>query len=305
MRSWWLWASAFVLVASPVLSEGREKARERREGEGGRSGSNRDASHDRRSDRSDRSTRDSRASDGRRSQERDRTQHDSDRWVSKSEDARSSRSTERQRSEGGRGASDRSRGSSWTSRDSGDRSRRYSEPNRSREYANRPYSTRDRGRESDFRSRSYGSDHSSRWSSPRSVYTRPHFSSSYFYRYGSRYRYGSYYRHGTYYPRYYYEYDSYPTHASIRVLVDPPETEVYVDGYYAGNVDDFDGVFQRLYLAPGRHEIALMLDGFRTWRGEVYATPGHTLKLHHDMLPGAGERDVEGYEDDPAGYEER
>jgi hypothetical protein len=93
--------------------------------------------------------------------------------------------------------------------------------------------------------------------------------------------------HGYYYPRYYYEYGSYSTHASVRLLVEPSAAEVYVDGYYAGVVDDFDGIFQRLHLTPGTHEITLRLHGFQTWSAEVYAVPDRTVKLHHHMLPGA------------------
>jgi hypothetical protein len=52
-------------------------------------------------------------------------------------------------------------------------------------------------------------------------------------------------------------------------------------------VDDFDGVFQRLHLTPGTHEITLRLDGFRTWSAQVYAVAGRTVRLHHHMLPGA------------------
>jgi hypothetical protein len=106
-------------------------------------------------------------------------------------------------------------------------------------------------------------------------------------RYPSYYRWGYVHLHGYYYPRYYYDYDSYPTHASIRLLVEPSDAEVYVDDYYAGVVDDFDGVFQRLHLTPGAHEITLRLGGYQTWSAEVYAEPGRTLRVHHDMIPGA------------------
>jgi hypothetical protein len=41
----------------------------------------------------------------------------------------------------------------------------------------------------------------------------------------------------------------------------PRETEVFVDGYFAGRVDDFDGRFQRLHIQPGEHELTLCLDG--------------------------------------------
>ena len=54
-------------------------------------------------------------------------------------------------------------------------------------------------------------------------------------------------------------------------------------------VDDFDGIFQRLNLSPGRHEITLKLDGYRTHHFRVYVPVDQTLKLHHDMVRGAGE----------------
>jgi hypothetical protein len=77
--------------------------------------------------------------------------------------------------------------------------------------------------------------------------------------------------------------------ASVRVLVDPSEARVYVDGYYAGTVDDFDGLFQRLHLSPGSHEIALKLEGYKTHRVRVYVTPDRTLKLSYEMQKGQGE----------------
>ena len=87
--------------------------------------------------------------------------------------------------------------------------------------------------------------------------------------------------------------------ASVRLEVKPTEAEVYVDGYYAGIVDDFDGVFQRLRAAPGAHEITVFLDGYRTLTERVYLMPNATLKIKRtlDRLgPGgcAGPPDVGG-----------
>ncbi len=73
--------------------------------------------------------------------------------------------------------------------------------------------------------------------------------------------------------------------AHVRILASPKHAAVYVDGYYAGVVDDFDGVFQPLPLLPGGHTIALYLDGYRTVNRRVYLTPGATLKLHDTMEP--------------------
>jgi len=86
------------------------------------------------------------------------------------------------------------------------------------------------------------------------------------------------------------------------VIVDPEKTRVYVDNYYAGVADDFDGIFQRLSVPPGRHEITLKLDGYRTHTFRVYVTPGETLKLHHAMERGAGADTGEVVGDEPPSY---
>jgi hypothetical protein len=101
--------------------------------------------------------------------------------------------------------------------------------------------------------------------------------------YGSPYGYPWYpYQFGPYYPRGYYRLDP---GSAIRLDVTPKEADVYVDGYYAGIVDDFDGVFQRLPVEPGNHEITLYRDGFRTVHQTIYAAPRSTLKLKYKMEP--------------------
>jgi hypothetical protein len=73
--------------------------------------------------------------------------------------------------------------------------------------------------------------------------------------------------------------------SDARLLVKPRDTEVYVDGALAGIVDNYDGVFQSLRLAPGTHEITLYLDGHRRYSQNVYVAPGSTLKVRHTMEP--------------------
>jgi len=73
--------------------------------------------------------------------------------------------------------------------------------------------------------------------------------------------------------------------ASVRLQVKPREAQVFVDGYYAGIVDEFDGMFQRLRTQPGRHEITLYLDGFRTVHQNVYLMPDKTLDIKLKMEP--------------------
>jgi hypothetical protein len=71
--------------------------------------------------------------------------------------------------------------------------------------------------------------------------------------------------------------------ASVRVEVHPKEAGVYVDGYYAGIVDDFDGTFQRLHVTPGEHEIEIWLDGYRTMKQKVYLTRDNTFHIKYQM----------------------
>lgn len=138
------------------------------------------------------------------------------------------------------------------------------------------------------------------------------------YYYYDPYRYSWYDRYGYYSPYYYSGYYGYGPYSyrssrypyrigSVRVLVDPPKTRVYVDGYYAGIVDDFDGLFQRLNLSSGRHEITLKLEGYRSHRIRIYVPLDQTIKIHHDMVRGTGE-DPEEWMGEPQGegrYEER
>ena len=95
--------------------------------------------------------------------------------------------------------------------------------------------------------------------------------------------YGPYGYAGWRYP--YYRYGGYGASSAVRLQVTPPETEVFVDGYYVGLVDSFDGFFQRLRLPPGDHEIELYLEGHESIRRALYLTPGETYRVRHEMAP--------------------
>jgi hypothetical protein len=69
----------------------------------------------------------------------------------------------------------------------------------------------------------------------------------------------------------------------MRLEVTPKEAEVYVDGYYAGVVDDFDGMFQRLRVPAGQHELTLYREGFRTAHQTVQLTADATFKVRFNM----------------------
>jgi hypothetical protein len=88
----------------------------------------------------------------------------------------------------------------------------------------------------------------------------------------------------TAYPHWYFP--VYDNRAEVRLRVEPEEAEdaaVYVDGFYAGVVDDFNGVFQSLPLTPGGHTIVLDLEGYRSVRHNFYLSPGASFKLRATM----------------------
>lgn len=72
---------------------------------------------------------------------------------------------------------------------------------------------------------------------------------------------------------------------AMRLIVKPREAQVYVDGYYAGVVDDFDGIFQRLHLEPGPHRLEVRAPGYATLSLDVQITPGQTIKYEGDLAP--------------------
>jgi len=72
---------------------------------------------------------------------------------------------------------------------------------------------------------------------------------------------------------------------ALRLQVTPRDAVVYVDGFSAGTVDEYDGVFQRLRLVPGPHEIVIYQMGYRTFRQHVYYNPGSTQTIRHKLDP--------------------
>lgn len=78
-----------------------------------------------------------------------------------------------------------------------------------------------------------------------------------------------------------YDYDR----GALRLKVSPKQAEVYVDGYYAGIVDDYDGLFQKLYVHPGEHEIEIRFEGYRPYRQRVFVNPSSTYKIHQELEP--------------------
>ena len=103
------------------------------------------------------------------------------------------------------------------------------------------------------------------------------------YGYGGGYggSYGGYY--GGYYDPWYGGYPTYPQstytssdEGSLKLRIKPREAEVYVDGYFVGVVDDFDGIFQRLHVESGSHRVEVRATGYEPLAFDVRITPEHT-----------------------------
>ena len=90
------------------------------------------------------------------------------------------------------------------------------------------------------------------------------------------YGYGGYYGGGYGGGSGYYRSRGYDT-GSLRLKVQPRDAKVYVDGYFVGVVDSFDGVFQKLAVEAGTHRVEIRADGYEPVQFEVMVTPGETI----------------------------
>jgi len=64
----------------------------------------------------------------------------------------------------------------------------------------------------------------------------------------------------------------------LRLDVSPRHAQVFVDGYYAGVVDDFDGAFQALKLESGAYRIDISAPGYDTLTFDVRIHPGQDVR---------------------------
>ena len=73
-----------------------------------------------------------------------------------------------------------------------------------------------------------------------------------------------------------------PTGA-LRLKVEPRDAEVYVDGFFAGHVDDFDGAMQKLKVVAGPHRIELKAPGYETTTFEVNVVADQTTSYKTEL----------------------
>jgi hypothetical protein len=71
----------------------------------------------------------------------------------------------------------------------------------------------------------------------------------------------------------------------LRLRVEPRHAEVYVDGYFAGHVDDFDGTFQALRLEEGPYKVEIVAPGYETLEFDIRIQPGRKITYRGELRP--------------------
>ena len=71
----------------------------------------------------------------------------------------------------------------------------------------------------------------------------------------------------------------------LRLRVSPRHAQVFVDGYYSGEVDDYDGVLQGLRLESGPYHIELVAPGYETLAFDIRINPGQKITYRGDLRP--------------------
>jgi hypothetical protein len=76
-----------------------------------------------------------------------------------------------------------------------------------------------------------------------------------------------------------------PYYGGIALEMTPYDADVFVDGTYAGHVEDFDGTTQPLTLSAGMHEIEVQAQGYEPMRVNVEVQPGQVIPYRGDLRP--------------------
>ena len=72
----------------------------------------------------------------------------------------------------------------------------------------------------------------------------------------------------------------------VQLDVEPRRAQVFVDGAYAGIVDDFRGYYQHLTLPAGRHRIEILTSGYMPLMFEITVVPDRTITYRWSLQDG-------------------
>jgi hypothetical protein len=74
-------------------------------------------------------------------------------------------------------------------------------------------------------------------------------------------------------------------YGGVSLEIWPSHAEVFVDGSYAGLVEDFDGTRQPLTLMPGTHRIEIYAPGYEPLIFDVVVRPGEVVPYRGSLVP--------------------
>ena len=106
-----------------------------------------------------------------------------------------------------------------------------------------------------------------RWYSPSYGYRDRYYSGGF---------YGNVWRSGRYF-------DTVFDIGELRLRVTPRNAQVFIDGYYAGVVDDYDGTFQSLRMESGGYRVELIAPGYEPLEFNVRIMPGEKITYRGDL----------------------
>jgi hypothetical protein len=72
-------------------------------------------------------------------------------------------------------------------------------------------------------------------------------------------------------------------YGGVALEITPYDADVFVDGQYAGKVQDFDGTTQPLTLAAGTHRIEIQAPGYQPMTVDVGIQPGQVVPYRGDL----------------------
>ena len=75
--------------------------------------------------------------------------------------------------------------------------------------------------------------------------------------------------------------------AELKIAATPSRAAVFVDGQYAGHIDEFDGVGKAMLLTPGQHRLHIALPGYLPFDTMVDLRPQQKLKIQTDLVKGS------------------
>ena len=98
-----------------------------------------------------------------------------------------------------------------------------------------------------------------------------------------------YYNSYIWHPYGVYRYDTYGSYGypvgELRLKVHPNDAQVFIDGSYAGRVDEFDGIFQSLRLEEGEYQVEIVAPGYEPLAFDVRIFPGEKTTYEGDLIP--------------------